>query len=386
MSLEQANLKVALPSSVGPFPIPLRTLMGPGPSDVHPRVLLAMAKPTLGHLDPEFILMMEEIKKLLCYAFQTNNKATFAVSGPGTAGMEMAIVNLVEPGEKVLVGVNGIFGKRMVENVERCGGVAVIYEEPMGQPLNPEKVEGLLKSQSDVRYVAFVHAETSTGVENPAQALCSGAHQYKKMIIMDTVTGLGGVPVLIDEWGVDVAYSGTQKCLGAPPGLSPITFSERAVAHIKARKTKVQSWFLDLNLLMGYWDGAQARTYHQTAPINACYGLHESLVLLAEEGLQKSWARHKTNAKTLEGELTKLGLKYLVQEPYRLPQLHSIHIPSGVEDAKVRKSLLTDWNLEIGGGLGSLAGKIWRLGLMGHGSNAKNIAYCTHALQSCLLK
>jgi alanine-glyoxylate transaminase/serine-glyoxylate transaminase/serine-pyruvate transaminase len=364
---------------------PLRTLLGPGPSDVHPRVLAAMARPTIGHLDPVFVGMMEEVKSLLQYAFQTSNALTMPVSAPGSAGMETCFTNLMEPGDKVIVCQNGVFGGRMRENVERLGGSAILVEDDWGKAVDPDKVEQTLKAHRDARLVAFVHAETSTGVCSDAKTLVDIAHQYDCLTIVDAVTSLGGVPLKVDEWNIDAIYSGSQKCLSCTPGLSPVSFSQRAVDKIKSRKTKVPSWFLDLNLVMGYWGTGAKRAYHHTAPVNALYALHESLVMLQQEGLEASWARHAKNHRALRAGIEAMGLEFIVQENQRLPQLNAISVPRGVDDAVVRQRLLTEHNLEIGAGLGSLAGKIFRIGLMGHGSNIKNVLLCLGALEQVLL-
>ena len=358
--------------------------MGPGPSDVHPRILQAMARPTIGHLDPAFIGMMDEMKLLLQYAFQTKNALTIPVSAPGSAGMETCFVNLVEPGDKVIVCQNGVFGGRMKENVERSGGQAVMVEDAWGMPVDPEKLEDTLKAHSDAKLVGFVQAETSTGVESDVKSLAEIAQRHGCLTIVDAVTSVGGSPLRLDEWGVDAVYSGTQKCLSCTPGLSPVSFSERAAARIKARKHKVQSWFLDLNLVMSYWGGDGKRAYHHTAPINALYGLHEALVMLAEEGLENAWARHQRNHQALRAGIEAMGMQFLVQESHRLPQLNAIKVPEGVDEAQVRQRLLTQFNLEIGAGLGSLAGKIWRIGLMGYASNSKNVLFCLTALERVL--
>ncbi|HYA37638.1 MAG TPA: alanine--glyoxylate aminotransferase family protein [Candidatus Methylomirabilis sp.] len=365
------------------FNPPVRTLMGPGPSDVHPRVLTAMARPTIGHLDPAFVAMMEEIKALLQYAFQTNNALTIPVSAPGSAGMETCFVNLVEPGEKVIVCSNGVFGGRMQENVERTGGVPVVVDDAWGKPVDPNKLEDALKTNRDARIVAFVHAETSTGVQSDARKLAEVARHHDCLTIVDTVTSLGGSPLKVDEWGLDAVFSGSQKCLSCTPGLSPITLSDRAVDKIKKRKTKVQSWFLDLNLVMEYW-GSGKRAYHHTAPINPLYGLHEALAMLQEEGLENSWARHRRHHLALRSGLEAMGLTFLVKECARLPQLNAIMVPEGVDDAILRNRLLNEYNLEIGAGLGALAGRIVRIGLMGYGANMKNVMYCLEALEAVL--
>ncbi len=365
---------------------PHRTLMGPGPSDVSPRVLEALGRPTIGHLDPAFIGMMEEMKELLQYAFATKNELTFPVSAPGSAGMETCFVNLVEPGDKVIVCQNGVFGGRMKENVERCGATAIMVEDEWGTVVDPQKVEAALKANPDTKIVAFVHAETSTGAQSDAKTLVELAHKYDCLTIVDAVTSLGGSPLKVDEWGIDAIYSGTQKCLSAPPGLSPVSFSERAAEVVKNRKTKVQSWFLDLSLVMGYWGGGGKRAYHHTAPINNLYGLHEALLILHEEGLENAWARHQHHHQALKAGLEAMGITFVVKEGDRLPQLNAVTIPEGVDDAEVRSILLNDYNLEIGAGLGNLAGKVWRIGLMGHASNPANIEYCLKSLDEVLSK
>ena len=372
--------------TVNSFNPNFKTLMGPGPSNIDPRVLQAMARPIIGHLDPQFIELMDDIKDLLRYAFQTENSLTFPVSAPGSAGMETCFANLVEQGDKVLVCINGVFGGRMKENVIRCGGEAIIVEDEWGAPVSNDKVEAALQAHPDINIIAFVHAETSTGVCSDAATLAGLAKRYGCLTIMDCVTSLAGIPVLIDEWGIDAAYSGSQKCLSCPPGLSPITFSPRATDVVRKRKTKVQSWFLDLSLVMDYWSGEGARSYHHTAPINSMYALHESLLLLKDEGLKNSWARHEIQHKFLKIGLENLGLSLLVDERFRLPQMNSVVIPCALreQEGNIRKALLSKYNLEIGAGLGDLAGKIWRIGLMGFGASEKNVETCIAALQSML--
>ncbi len=367
------------------FTPPLRTLLGPGPSDVHPRVLAAMARPTIGHLDPAFVDKMEDVKSQLQYAYQTTNALTMPISAPGSAGMETCFTNLMEAGDKVIVCQNGVFGGRMQENVERLGGTAIMVEDDWGKAVDPNKLEHALKAHRDARLVAFVHAETSTGVCSDAKTLVDIAHRYDCLTIVDAVTSLGGVPLKVDDWNIDAIYSGSQKCLSCTPGLSPVSFSQRAVDKIKNRKSRVPSWFLDLNLVMGYWGSGTKRAYHHTAPVNALYALHESLVMLQQEGLEASWARHAKNHLALRTGIEAMGLEFIVQENARLPQLNAISVPHGVDDAVVRQRLLAEHNLEIGAGLGSLAGKIFRIGLMGHGSNLKNVLFCLGALEQVLL-
>jgi len=366
------------------FHPPVRTLMGPGPSDVNPRILEALSRPTIGHLDPAFIEMMDEIKQLLQFAFQTSNELTLPVSAPGSAGMETVFANLLEPGDGVIVCQNGVFGMRMKENVERCGAEAITVEDDWGSCIDVDKVEQTLQENPAVKALAFVHAETSTGVRSDADALCGLAAKYDCLSIMDAVTSLAGIEVDIDGWGVDAVYSGTQKCLSCVPGLSPVSFSERAAEVIRNRKNRVQSWFLDLNLVMGYWGGEAKRSYHHTAPVNSLYALHESLVILKEEGLQRSWNRHLLNHQAFAAGMGALGLSFVVDEEYRLPQLNAVSFPSSIDDTAVRNRLLADYDLEIGAGLGALAGSVWRIGLMGYASNKTNVLLCISALGNTL--
>ena len=363
---------------------PRRTLMGPGPSDVSPRVLGALSRPTIGHLDPLFVQLMDEIKELLQYAFQTKNELTLPVSAPGSAGMEACFVNLVSPGDKVIVCQNGVFGGRMKENVERCGATAVMVEDSWGDPVAIDKVIAAFDQHPDAAILAFVHAETSTGVRSDAAALCKLATERGALSIVDTVTSLGGIEVAVDDWGADAVYSGTQKCLSCVPGISPVTFSDRAVERIKQRSHKVQSWFLDMQLVMGYWGGSSKRAYHHTAPVNDLYALHESLVMLREEGLEAAHRRHQHNHQALVAGLEAMGLAMAVAPEYRLPQLNSVLIPEGVDDAEVRSTLLREFDLELGAGLGALAGKTWRIGLMGFASNERNVTTCLNALEAVL--
>ena len=366
------------------FHPPVRTLMGPGPSDVNPRILEALSRPTIGHLDPAFIQMMDEVKALLQYAFQTENELTLPVSAPGSAGMETAFANLLECGDKAIVCQNGVFGGRMKENVERSGAIAVTVQDDWGCAVDLNKVEDALKANPDAKLLAFVHAETSTGVRSDAKALCALARQYDCLAVVDAVTSLAGIELKVDEWGIDAIYSGTQKCLSCVPGLSPVSFSERAAKVIRERKTPVQSWFLDLNLVMGYWGGSNKRAYHHTAPVNSLYALHESLVIVQEEGLEQSWQRHDRNHRALVAGIEALGLSFVVDAENRLPQLNLVRFPETVDDAAVRNTLLNDYSLEIGSGLGALAGKVWRIGLMGFASSQANVYLCLSALGNVL--
>ncbi|NOY43981.1 MAG: alanine--glyoxylate aminotransferase family protein [Deltaproteobacteria bacterium] len=361
-----------------------RILMGPGPSDIHPRVLQALSRPPVGHLDPEFVRVMDELKDLLRYAFQTRNEVTFAVSAPGSAGMEACFVNLVEPGDTVVVCRNGVFGERMRQNVERCGGRAVVVDDEWGRPVDPDKLEAALRQHPEAKIVAFVHAETSTGAASDARTLARIARDHGCLTIVDTVTSLGGMPVRVDEWGLDAVYSGSQKCLSCVPGLSPVTFGERALEKLRSRKTPVQSWFLDLNLVLGYWSGDGKRTYHHTAPVNGLYALHEALTLLREEGIENAWQRHRLHHQALRAGLEAMGLGFVVDEPHRLPQLNAVFAPEGVDEAAVRRRLLEDYSLEIGAGLGAFAGRVWRIGLMGYAAKRQNVLVCLGALEAVL--
>jgi len=366
------------------FNPPRRILMGPGPSDISPEVLSSLSKPVVGHLDPLFIGMMDEVKSLLQYAFQTKNEFTIALSAPGSAGMEACFVNLVEAGDKVIVCRNGVFGDRMVQNVIRIGAEPIIVDSAWGRAVEVNKVEQALINNPDAKCLAFVHAETSTGAVSDAKALCALATQHNCLSIVDAVTSLGGIELRVDDWGIDAIYSGSQKCLSCVPGLSPLSFSEKAVNAIKNRKSIIQSWFLDQSLVMNYWSGKGKRSYHHTAPVNSLYALHESLLQLHREGLENSWARHKTQHDTLAKGLAKLGIEFIVPEEVRLPQLNAIYIPEGADDAKVRNYLLNHYNLEIGAGLGDLAGKAWRIGLMGYAARSENVALCLSALEDAI--
>ena len=363
---------------------PQRTLMGPGPSDVSPRVLSALARPTVGHLDPTFIGMMDEVKSLLQYAFKTKNTYTMAISAPGSAGMEACFVNLLTPDDTVVVCRNGVFGARMIENVQRIGAKLVIVDGTWGRAVDPQALEDTLKQTPQARFVAFVHAETSTGALSDAKVLCEIARKHNCLTIVDAVTSLGGVELNVDDWGVDAGYSGSQKCLSCVPGLSPVSFSEQAANVIKNRSSAVQSWFLDQSLVMEYWSGQGKRSYHHTAPVNSLYALHESLVMLQNEGLENSWARHQAQHKKLAFGLEALGIEYIVPESERLPQLNAVYIPKGIDDVKVRQFLLNEYNLEIGAGLGQFSGSAWRIGLMGFAARNENVLLCLAALKEAL--
>ena len=360
---------------------PIRLLLGPGPSNVDPRVLRAMAAPVIGHLDPEFLKIMDETKQLLQYAFQTDNYLTLPLSGTGSAGMEAALCNVIEPGDKVVVCVNGFFGERMCDMVQRCQGELIRIEAEWGQTIKPQQVGSVLK-QAKVKVVAIVHAETSTGILQPLEDISRLAHEHGALLLGDAVTSLGGCPLKVDDWDLDVVYSGTQKCLSCPPGLAPITFSSRAQEVLDARQTKVQSWYLDMTMIQRYW-GAE-RFYHHTAPISMCYALREALRLVHDEGLEVRWQRHELNQRALMAGLQAMGLQPFAQEGHRLPSLNAVRVPEGIEDAAVRGRLLQEYGIEIGGGLGKLKGKIWRIGLMGYNSTKKTVLMFLGALEAVL--
>ncbi|MDO8957805.1 MAG: alanine--glyoxylate aminotransferase family protein [Deltaproteobacteria bacterium] len=366
----------------GEFHPPARILMGPGPSNVDPRVLLAMAKPMVGHLDPEFIRIMNNLQDLLRHVFGTKNPVTIPISGTGSAGMEAAFVNVVEPGDRVLVCINGVFGERMADVAERCGAHLRTISAPWGEAFELEAIQKELRSFQP-KVLAIVHAETSTGVLQPLEELPAILkNNPDTLLLVDTVTSLGGHPVNVDEWGIDICYSGTQKCLSCPPGLAPITFSPQAMEKIKNRAKKVQSWYLDMNMVAKYW--GSERTYHHTAPISMNYALLEALRVIGEEGLAPRHERHRRNHLALVQGIEAMGLSMLVPEPYRLWSLNAVNIPQGIDDAKLRKKLLDEYNLEIGGGLGVLKGKIWRVGLMGYSSSEANVLYFLIALEQAL--
>jgi alanine-glyoxylate transaminase/serine-glyoxylate transaminase/serine-pyruvate transaminase len=365
------------------FQPPRRILMGPGPSDVSPRVLAALARPTVGHLDPAFQDLMEEIKAALARLFNAPDHACVPLPAPGTAGMEAALMNLLEPGDRAVIAVNGVFGGRMADMAGRAGAEAVRVDAPWGEPVDVAAVEAALAS-GPAKVLAFVHAETSTGVRSDAAALCALARRHGALSIVDCVTSLGGVPVDAAGWDADVLYSGTQKCLSAPPGLSPVAFSRRALDAVAARTTPVRNWLLDVSLLMAYWGGEGGRTYHHTAPINALYGLHESLVALFEEGQQAVFVRHARMHEALVAGLEALGLEMLVAPEHRLPQLNTVRIPEGVDEAAVRARMLERWDLEIGAGLGPLKGQVWRIGLMGASASPWHVRLCLTALADAL--
>ncbi|MBT3344810.1 MAG: alanine--glyoxylate aminotransferase family protein [Gemmatimonadetes bacterium] len=368
---------------MNPLNPPERLLMGPGPSNVHPRVYRALSAPVVGHLDPVFLEVMEESKTLLRQTFETNNELTIPVSGTGSAGMETCFVNVIEPGDRVVIGVNGVFGTRMCDVAERCGAEVERVEAEWGQPIDPAQVEAALKRAGSTKLVAIVQAETSTGVLQPLAAIGKLAREHDALFLVDAVTSLGGVSVGVDAEGIDLCYSGTQKCLSCPPGLAPVTLSDRAVQALQNRKTRVQSWYLDLGMIAQYW--GETRVYHHTAPISMNYALREALLLIQEEGLEARWARHRRHQEALLAGLSAIGLQPVVEKAeWRLPSLTTVRIPDGVDDIAVRKQLLGQFDLEIGGGLGVFQGNAWRVGLMGHTSTAKNVISLLAALECCL--
>lgn len=368
----------SVPTQVNP---PQRLLMGPGPSCIHPSILAAMAAPTVGHLDPYFLQTMDEMQQMLRQVFQTENELTLAVSGTGSAGMETCVVNLVEPGDKVVVCINGVFGGRMKDVAERAGAEVTTIEKPFGEVFSPDEIRKVVE-QVQPKVLGIVNAETSTGAWQALPEIAEIVHTNGGLILVDCVTSLAGMPVKVDEWQLDAVYSGTQKCLSCPPGLAPVTFSPRAVEVIDNRQSKVASWYLDMTMVRSYWGGDRA--YHHTAPINMNYGLHQALRLVLEEGLEARFERHQTNHKALKSGLTAMGVEYSVPDSHCLPMLNSVWIPEGVDDAGVRKQLLTQFGIEIGGGLGPMKGKTWRIGLMGDTACESNVLLFLAALERCL--
>src|SRR5271157_1546895 len=362
---------------------PVRILMGPGPSNVHPRVQQAMAAPMVGHLDPYFVKIMDDTVELLRYLFRTQNRLTFPISGTGSAGMEASFCNFLEPGDTVIIGVNGVFGERMVDNAARLGAEVVPVTAKWGNIIEAEAIESALKSRKKVKMLALVHAETSTGVMQPLAEASKLAKQYGALFMVDTVTSLAGQEVAVDDWGIDICYSGTQKCISCPPGLAPFTVNQKALDVMQARKAKGPSWYLDLGLLSAYW--GTGRTYHHTAPVSMIYALHEALALIYEEGLESRLKRHQKNAAALTAGLEAMGMVMHAQAGYRLNSLNSVRIPAGVDDVLVRQKLLNEYNVEIGGGLGPLKGKIWRIGLMGESSSEANVLFLLYALEKILV-
>jgi len=360
-----------------------RFLMGPGPSDVNPRVLKAMATPMIGHLDPQFIQIMDEVMEMTRQLFQTKNQVTSVISATGSAGMETCFVNLLEPGDTAIICVSGVFGNRMCDIVERCGAKLVRVDAKWGEPVDPVQVKKALES-CHPKLVAIVHAETSTGVLQPLEEISKMVHDAGALFVVDTVTSLAGTQVKVDEWGIDAVYSGTQKCISAPPGLSPVSFSSKSLEAMDSRKTKVQSWYLDLSMIRKYWTGAK-RAYHHTGPVSMIYSIHEALRIVHEEGLEARFARHKLNHEKLRDGLEEMGFEFIVAPGYRLPMLNAVKIPSGFDDATVRSRLLNEYNIEIGAGLGDFAGKVWRIGLMGESCTINHINMVLAALKQIMV-
>ncbi len=370
---------MSTPQRINP---PRRILMGPGPSDTHPNVLSALAAPTVGHLDPYFLKTMNEVQDMLRQVFQTANELTIAVSGTGSSGMEACVVNLIEPGDRMLVCVNGVFGGRMQDVAGRAGAQVSTIERAFGEVFTPDEIAAAIREHSP-KVVGIVHAETSTGALQPLDEIASIVHDAGALLLVDCVTSLGGVPVKVDDWGLDAVYSGTQKCLSCPPGLAPVTFSPRAIEVMESRQSKVASWYLDMSMVRNYWSDS-SRAYHHTAPINMNYGLHEALRLALEEGLEVRFARHQRNHQALKTGLAALGIAYAVAEGQQLPMLNAVQIPDGVDDAAVRSRLLNEFGIEIGAGLGPMKGKTWRIGLMGEASTSRNVLLFLAALENCL--
>jgi len=360
---------------------PIRTLLGPGPSDIHPRVLAALARPTVGHLDPYYLQLMDKLQGGLREVFRTTNRMTFAVSATGSAGMEATVVNLIEPGDSMVVCVNGVFGARMCDVAERAGAKVTKVERPWGEVFTPEEIKSAVASAKP-KLVGIVMAETSTGARQPIEGISHVVHDAGSMLLVDAVTALGGVPVEVDAWNIDAIYSGTQKCLSCPPGLAPVSFNDRAMEVIKSRKTKVQSWYLDVTMLASYW--GSDRVYHHTAPINMSYALYEAVSIILEEGLENCFARHELNHRALKAGLAAIGIQYAAQEGHQLPMLNAVRVPDGVDDARVRSELLARFGIEIGAGLGAFKGKVWRIGLMGYGARAANVYLVLAALEQLL--
>ncbi len=366
---------------IGPLDPPERILMAPGPTNLPPRVVQALTAPLTGHKDPYYLDVMDEVASLLRYVFETSNPTTLVVQGTGGAGMEASLVNLLEPGDTAVVGVAGLFGQRMVEIASRCGARVVTVEAEWGRPVDPDDLRRAAL-QSHPKVIALVHGETSTGVEQPVEPVAEIARETGAFLVLDSVATLGGIPVHADLWGVDFCYSGSQKCLSVPPGLAPITVSERAMQHIRSRSSKVRSWYFDLSILEKYW--TRERIYHHTAPVITMYALREALRLIYEEGLEERFRRHRLHAAALTAGLQAMGLELLAEEGFRLTTVCAVRVPQGVDEAKVRNDLLARYNIEISGGLGPLAGKIWRIGIMGHSAQRGNIVLVLSALEESL--
>jgi len=359
-----------------------KILMGPGPSDVHPRVLKAMSTPLVGHLDPDFLEIMNETRDMLREVFQTKNELTIALSGTGSAGMEAALVNMLEPGDKAIICINGLFAERMADIVKRCGAEPIIVEADWGDIIRPEQVKEAFEKNKNIKLLAIVHAETSTGVRQPLEEISQITKEQGAFFVVDAVTSLAGIPVETDKWNIDAIYSGTQKCLSCPPGLSPVSFSGDAVRYLEGRTSIIRSWYLDVKMLQSYW--GKERFYHHTAPINMIYALREALRMVLEEGLEKRFQRHQLHSEALVAGLEAMGLEMVAAAQYRLPELNAVFIPNGIDDVTVRKALLNEYGIEIGGGLGKFKGKAWRIGLMGYSCSKANVMLCLAALENIL--
>ena len=370
--------KTDIPPALNP---PIRILLGPGPSESHPRVLEALAKPTVGHLDPYYLELMNGMQQMLRSVLRTKNSMTMAISGTGSAGMEATVVNLIEPGDSMVVCVNGVFGGRMVDVADRAGAQVTRIDRPWGQVFTPDDLKPVL-AKARPKVVGIVMAETSTGAWQPIEEIAKVVHETGALLLVDAVTAVGGVPVEVDAWQIDAIYSGTQKCLGCPPGLAPVSFNDRALEVVLKRKTKVQSWYLDVSMLAKYW--GSERVYHHTAPINMTYGLYEALQVVLDEGLESCFARHLVNHRALKAGLAKIGIDFAAQEGHQLPMLNAVRIPQGIDDAAVRRQLLERFGIEIGAGLGDFKGQVWRIGLMGYGSRAANVLLFLSALEQTL--
>lgn len=368
-----------------PLNLPRRFLMGPGPSDVHPRVLAAMSRPLIGHLDPEFIKMLDELKEMVKETLFTKNHLTFVVSAPASAGMETCLVNLLEPGDECIICINGVFGGRMADIADRCGAKVYKVEAEWGKIVEPSQVKKALEQYPRPKLVSLVHAETSTGVLQPLQEISDLVHEAGALFVVDAVTSYCGIPVKVDEWKIDALYSGSQKNMSGPPGLSPLTFSDAAVEVLERRSRRVQSWFLDLGLVKSYWEGAK-RVYHHTAPVSSLFGFYEALLLVREEGLENRWARHKEVHKYLKQKLEHLGFRYVVEEEYRLPNINAVYLPDGIEEPKLRSELLNQYNIDVGAGYGVFAGKILRVGIMGESCTKNHVNLLAGALEELLRK
>jgi alanine-glyoxylate transaminase/serine-glyoxylate transaminase/serine-pyruvate transaminase len=364
----------------GELNVPARLLLGPGPSNVHPHVYRAMMAPVIGYLDPQFLQLLDDTQRPLRALFRSENDMTIAVSGTGTAGMEAAVYNVVEPGDTVIVALNGFFGDRIAQMVDRCGATVAPIEADWGRIIEPEQVEEALKANPSAKLVALVHGETSTGILQPLEEISRIVHAHGALLLVDAVTSLAGCELRIDEWGVDVCYSGTQKCLSAPPGMAPLTLSPQAMDVVASRKEPARSWYLDVSLLHNYWGGGQARVYHHTPPMTMLYALREALRIALEEGLEARIARHRRNAQALWAGLEAMGLRLHAQEGHRLPPLTTVRVPEGVDEMAVRRGLLQEHSIEVGGGIGALQGQVWRIGLMGYGSTAHNVLAVLYAL------